>query len=261
MSGVDGQPIFTAPAPEAVLSALCRAYGLGKPLAVAALRPGTAARVWRLDTVAGPLVLRTLSGPAQGEAEWCIFRHLRTRGFTATPELLPTQAGAPWAELEGRCWQLQRLYPGAAPDGGRAGTVRAAAALAVELGAALADCASVGAGEGQVIHGDLGPWNLLDTGRDLLVLDFGAARMGDPYFDLAALLAGFINHAAPTDRPRVLAEFLDGAGTPDRGRLLEQIRLWAAVNTAAWSVPGRPGAAGMLLKFQNALTWAEEALA
>lgn len=253
--------IPTAPAPGAVLPALCAAYGLGEPGAVTPLRPGTAARAWRLDTAGGAVVIRTLSGPEQGEREGHILRHLRKKRFLSAPELLSPLTGADWVELEGACWQLQRFCPGAAPDGGRAGTVRAAAALAVKLTAALADCAPVGAGEGQVIHGDLGPWNLLDTGDGLLVLDFGGARMGDPYFDLASLLAGFVNHTSPADRPRVLAEFLAGAGGPDRGRLLEQLRLWAAVNTAAWSAPGRPGAAEMLPKFQNALTWAEEALA
>lgn len=258
---MDGQPIFAAPAPGAPLPALCAAYGLGEPGTVTALRPGTAARAWRLDTAGGAVVIRTLSGPEQGEREGHILRHLRKKRFLSAPELLSTLTGAAWVELEGACWQLQRFCPGTVPDGGKAGTVRAAAALAAELTSALSDCPAVGPGEGQVIHGDLGPWNLLDTEAGLVVLDFGTARMGDSYFDLAALLAGFINHAAPADRPRVLAEFLDGAGRPDRGRLLEQLRQWAAVNTAAWSVPGRPGAAEMLPKFQNARIWAEEALA
>ncbi|MBK3494197.1 phosphotransferase [Viridibacillus sp. YIM B01967] len=41
--------------------------------------------------------------------------------------------------------------------------------------------------ETQWIHGDLGIWNTLYNG-ELFIIDFGEARMGHPYFDLAAIL-------------------------------------------------------------------------
>ncbi|MCY0672179.1 phosphotransferase, partial [Klebsiella pneumoniae] len=38
-------------------------------------------------------------------------------------------------------------------------------------------------------HNDLLPANLLDDGRDIRIIDWEYASMGDPYFDLAALCA------------------------------------------------------------------------
>lgn len=41
--------------------------------------------------------------------------------------------------------------------------------------------------EKQWIHGDLGIWNTLFN-KELFIIDFGEARIGHPYFDLAAIL-------------------------------------------------------------------------
>lgn len=37
------------------------------------------------------------------------------------------------------------------------------------------------------IHGDLGIWNLLFDNKKISIIDFGEARYGDPFFDLAAI--------------------------------------------------------------------------
>ena len=75
---------------------------------------------------------------------------------------------------------------------------------------AVEQCLQITDRDAQVIHGDLGPWNLLFTpDRELLVIDFGQARMGDPYFDVASLLGGLVNHAPQERRAKACEEFLD----------------------------------------------------
>lgn len=90
----------------------------------------------------------------------------------------------------------------------------------------------------QVIHGDLGPWNLLLDEGAVFVIDFGEARMGDAYFDLASLLGGLLNHTPEPLRPAVLEEFLAAAGQVDHSRLLAQLRLWVWRGVAWWLPQG-----------------------
>lgn len=126
---------------------------------------------------------------------------------------------------------------------------------------AVERCCALPEGRQQVIHGDLGPWNMLDTARGLLVVDFGEARMGDPYFDLASALAGFINHAPETERAWVLSEFEAGCAAVaplERGRLLEQTALWTWRGVAQWLTGGEPALREKMVgKFLFALSWLE----
>ena len=282
---------------------LCGLYGLSPLQDILPIQPGTTARVWRMTTGDGDFLVRTLSGPGQGEREWAIFRHLTDQGFAQTPAILPTLDGAPAAELDGVWYQLQRFRPGARPDPAAPGVPRALARLSLRLAGALAHCPAVDAEpfsleevwdrarcgwsqlslpfslaqadravercaalperERQVIHGDLGPWNLLQTPEgELLVIDFGQARMGDPYFDLASLLAGMVNHTPPARREAVCGEFLAvyrRHAPLDRPRLLEQLALWAWRGLARCAQAG-PGWAQMAGRFWNGLHWLEEHL-
>lgn len=123
---------------------------------------------------------------------------------------------------------------------------------------AVERCCALPERERQVIHGDLGPWNLLETAQGMLVVDFGEARMGDPCFDLASVLAGFINHASEAERPRVLAEFLKCWKDVDRERLREQTALWTWRGVAQWLAGGEPALrAKMIGRFLFALSWLE----
>lgn len=114
----------------------------------------------------------------------------------------------------------------------------------------------------QVIHGDLGPWNMMVDGQGAVsVIDFGEARMGDPYFDYASALGGIINHTGPEGRVSACRGFL-AVLDPDRDRLLEQLWLWVWRGLAQWAIlagNGVPGAK-MAARFINALHWAEENL-
>jgi Ser/Thr protein kinase RdoA (MazF antagonist) len=75
------------------------------------------ARLWRLQTPAGPLCLR---GAAPREpARHLAWRHrlmaqARTAGLRFVPAVLPTIAGGTVVEAEGRCWELLEWLPGSA---------------------------------------------------------------------------------------------------------------------------------------------------
>lgn len=112
----------------------------------------------------------------------------------------------------------------------------------------------------QVIHGDLGLWNMIADGQGRIsVIDFGEARMGDSYFDYASALGSVINHTPADRRMDVCREFLAELGA-DRARLLEQLRLWIWRGLAQWAILAGKGVPGvrMASRFINALKWAEE---
>ena len=283
---------------------LCRRYHLGNVRSFTPVNPGTVAQVWNLETDMGRYLLRTLTGQAQGELEWAIFRHLRGAGFDRSPAILTTRSGVPMAELDGVWYQVQEYCPGTRPDPSAPGTAGKIAETVVELTRALAgfwgtagmpdrfDLASVWAEhrqnwpllelpisleeadrrvaelsalpsqEVQLVHGDLGLWNMLETGNAVHVIDFGEARMGDPYFDLASALAGLINHSPPELQRANAAEFLAKCREEidrDLPRLTGQLSLWVwrgfaqcARTPNAWKK--------MAQRFYNALIWCEENL-
>lgn len=282
---------------------LCQLYSLGTLQSTAPVRPGTVAKVWRLDTDQGVFLVRTLAGKEQGEREWTIARHLLSRGFSRFPSILTLSDGAPMLELDGVWYQVQELLPGGMPRPEEPGTAAAIARMVKELTGALADCPPIEAAdrfelgaaweEGrafwplletpfsleqteaeiarccaipeqarQVIHGDLGPWNMIQNGDGTVsVIDFGEARMGDPCFDYASALGGVINHTPPECRAAVCRDFLRELDC-DRQRLMEQLRLWVWRGLAQWAILAGQGvpAVQMASRFCHALSWAEENL-
>ncbi len=46
--------------------------------------------------------------------------------------------------------------------------------------------------QNQVIHADLGDWNMLWNGNEVQIIDFGECRAGDFYFDLAAIISSIL---------------------------------------------------------------------
>lgn len=156
-----------------------------------------------------------------------------------------------------------RFEPGAAWEEGRAFWPLLETPFSPEQAAAeIARCAALPERERQVIHGDLGPWNMIQN-RDgtVSVIDFGEARMGDPCFDRASALGGVINHTPPECRAAVCRDFLEELDC-DRERLMEQLRLWVWRGLTQWAVLAGRGvpAARMAGRFCGALRWAEENL-
>lgn len=277
---------------------LCDQYQLGRFRSTAELKPGTSSQVWRLDTDCGAFLVRTLSGREQGEREWNIHRHLRERDFTAMPAILVPyfEQNGLWFQVQefvrgarpdpastGTAGAIARmvkeLTQALAHCPWVGGADRFDLAVAWQQGREfwslletpytlhqaedeISRCCAIPEQSAQVIHGDLGPWNMIvDEHGAVFVIDFGEARMGDPYFDFASALGGLINHTSADLRQPVCREFLDELDS-DRGRLLEQLRLWVWRGLAQWAIlagNGVPGAK-MAARFINALHWAEENL-
>lgn len=119
-----------------------------------------------------------------------------------------------------------------------------------------AECLAFPQRQTQVIHGDLGPWNMLDADGRLRIIDFGEARMGEAYFDLASAFAGLLNHAPKAQRDTLAAEFLAAAGA-ELPRLREQLSLWIW-RGFAWAAAA--GQTGMLPRLHNVRSWMEQNL-
>ena len=217
---------------------LCQQYNLGRFLSATELNPGTRSRVWKLETDLGAFLVRTLAHKEQGEREWELYRRLRAGGFAAMSAIL-----VPCFEQGGGWYQVQEHLAGTMPH-----PAQSAAAMA-QLAAALAKAMPQG-----MIHGDLGPWNMLQLsdGR-MVVIDFGAACPGDPYFDFASLFAGVINHTPAEQRKAVCGQFLRELNC-DRTHLLEQLHLWAEQGKTRWAGVND----AMAARFDNALNWAKE---
>ena len=278
---------------------LCDQYQLGRFRSVEQQTPGTVARVWRLETDNGIYLVRTLCDREQGELEWNIHQHLRSRGFTAMPAIL-----VPYIEQGGLWVQVQEFCSGKRPSTECPSTARNVANMVTQLMRAAEGCtqtvdfpdrfdlASVWSEyrlnwpqlglpllqdeadrwvdrllklatfDQQLIHGDLGLWNMLEESGEIWVIDFGEARQGDPYFDLASALAGLINHSTTENRRRNAVEFLAACRehmTLDLERLTNQTFLWVwrglaqcVRDPAAWKQ--------MAQRFYHALIWCEENL-
>lgn len=82
-----------------------------------------------------------------------------------------------------------------------------------------------------LIHGDLGAWNMLRTQERVAFIDFGEARQGHPYMDIAAAMTSLLS--LEQDGTRLASDaslFLDGyaseAGPVKRQLLADYISLW-----------------------------------
>ncbi len=278
---------------------LCAQYQLGRFRSVAELNPGTVSQVWRLETDLGAFLVRTLTEKEQGEREWSIDQHLRRRGFTAMPAVVVPyfEQGGLWYQVQEFCHGT-RPSPSRSGTAGKIAAMVAELILAAadytmeangsdrfdlaatwrehrqnwllleipilqsEADRRVAELAGLPLQNVQLIHGDLGLWNMLEEGGEIRVIDFGEARVGDPYFDLASALAGLINHSSPENRRQNVVEFLATCRERmelDMGRLTDQISLWVWRGMAqcvrdpmAWKK--------MAQRFYNALIWCEENL-
>ena len=278
---------------------LCQQYQLGRFRSAAELDPGTVAQVWRLVTDSGAFLVRTLKDEEQGEREWGIYQHLRARGFTAMPAILVPcfEQGGLWYQVQEFC-SGTRPSPDRPGTAGRIAEMAVELTLAAEGCAVavdlpdrfdlasvwmehrlnwpllelpllqteadrrVAELSGVSGSRGQLIHGDLGLWNMLEEGGVIRVIDFGEARIGDPYFDLASALAGLINHSSPEKRRENAAGFLTACRERmelDMDRLTNQVFLWVWRGLA--QCVREPGEwKKMAQRFYNALIWCEENL-
>lgn len=276
-------------------------YGLSPLQPAQPLNPGTVAEVWKLETDKGPFLLRTLTGKEQGEREWAICQtlppHLCPAIFPGADGSPTVAAEGVWYQLQE---YLDGDMPDPNTPGTPAKIAETVVALThaligcspasqaadrfdldtvwkehrqnwpmLELSLPLTDAdrrvaelTALPVCGTQVLHGDLGLWNMLDTAKGIRVIDFGEARMGDPYFDLASALGGLINHSTPELRLKNTGEFLSQCRAMmelDMSRLTNQLRLWVWRGLAQ-CVRSPESWKKMAGRFYNALIWCEENL-
>jgi aminoglycoside phosphotransferase (APT) family kinase protein len=95
--------------------------------------------------------------------------------------------------------------------------------------------------DGDVVHGDLHPGNLLEDadGRLVGVVDLGATWVGDAAFDWFVLDRSLVLHPGLTDEDGV-GERLRGLLRRSDGRLLARYAAFLAVRYLCWSAETRP---------------------
>ncbi len=85
--------------------------------------------------------------------------------------------------------------------------------------------------QNQVIHGDLGSWNMLFNGDKIHIIDFGECRTGDVHFDLAALTCSILAKCDNRDRflrnfAKLLNSYEEIADPVDLRKLTICVYLW-----------------------------------
>ncbi len=85
--------------------------------------------------------------------------------------------------------------------------------------------------EDQIIHGDLGVWNMLWNGECVHIIDFGECRTGDIHFDLAALICSMLSKCKDAEcfshnLSQVLDTYEGIAGSVDMRKLHISVYLW-----------------------------------
>ena len=83
----------------------------------------------------------------------------------------------------------------------------------------------------QLIHGDLGVWNMLRTRDGGVFIDFGEARLGHPCMDIAATLTSLLSleqdgKRLATDASLFLDSCASEAGPVNRMLLTDYMNLW-----------------------------------
>jgi Ser/Thr protein kinase RdoA (MazF antagonist) len=116
--------------------ALLKKYGLGETAVTPLGNHGgfSGARLWRVDSNAGPLCLRAWppGDPAPDRLTW--IHHLMDTGCRSglafVPAVLRTSSGQSWIQYEARLWDLCRWLPGQADFRARPSIIRIQAACA-----------------------------------------------------------------------------------------------------------------------------------
>lgn len=83
----------------------------------------------------------------------------------------------------------------------------------------------------QLIHGDLGVWNMLRTRDGVAFIDFGEVRQGHPYMDIAAAMTSLLSleqdeMRLASDASLFLDSYASGAGPVQRPLLTDYMNLW-----------------------------------
>ena len=83
----------------------------------------------------------------------------------------------------------------------------------------------------QLIHGDLGVWNMLRTRDGVAFIDFGEARQGHPYMDIAASMTSLLSleqdgTRLASDASLFLESYVSEVGPVNQPLLADYVSLW-----------------------------------
>ena len=83
----------------------------------------------------------------------------------------------------------------------------------------------------QLIHGDLGVWNMLRTRDGVAFIDFGEARQGHPYMDIAAAMTSLLSleqdgTRLASDASLFLESYVSEVGPVNQPLLADYVSLW-----------------------------------
>lgn len=200
-------------------------YDLGRVSSIQKLQSGMMSEALKVNCKRGTFVLRQLKSTTQGEVEYALATALSEEGLC--PQIVRTRLGLPFAMHHGTCFNLQKYYESTPPSlnaeqctllGETVGQCHQVLKGIGHVGEnpdqfstfplykkfpipkillhygwdekairALHD--ALMAETQQYIHADLGLYNMLFVNEKWMVIDFGEARYGSPYFDVAAVLA------------------------------------------------------------------------
>lgn len=85
--------------------------------------------------------------------------------------------------------------------------------------------------DNEIIHGDLGIWNMIWTNNEIKIIDFGESRIGDYYFDIAGALCSSIKYNESIEKMNELSRvfiytYSKNAFQINISKLLNYIQLW-----------------------------------
>lgn len=83
----------------------------------------------------------------------------------------------------------------------------------------------------QLIHGDLGVWNMLRTRDGVAFIDFGEARQGHPYMDIAASMTSLLSleqdgTRLASDASLFLESYVSEVGPVNQPLLADYVSVW-----------------------------------
>lgn len=260
---------------EEVRELLLKDYQIGTPVYLEKISRGNSSFSWRADTDRGSYILRKVRSPLTANDEYAISEALWGTGITAA--LIQTALDLPYAVGEDGFYDLQERLGGKPVTKVNEDNVRRMAKTAAlmhrylreadihvhlndrfsladklnedrfnklyvwkhgqTLFREIKELLDLESEKTQAIHGDLGIWNLLEDGMEIHIIDFGECRMGNAYFDYAALLVSILEARKETDPAILMNSFLkglqEGGIKADLIQLRKAAHLWILRGMAA----------------------------
>ncbi|OMC81019.1 phosphotransferase [Viridibacillus sp. FSL H8-0123] len=201
-------------------------YTLDKIESFEQIHQGQTSLTFKINTLSDCFILRSLKSISDAEFEFLLHQHLNTNcSREIVPTIHPTYEGNSFIQIDGQVFHLQSFIASIKSDvpmekwinvffelrntmssfksnkvkNDRFNTLTTWEAIkenwsqdkrfppVLEMEKKITKLVIRTSIEKQWIHADLGIWNTLFN-KEVFIIDFGEARIGHPYFDLAAIL-------------------------------------------------------------------------